>query len=355
MVGGALPSGTPCAARSRSRFTSRPPSCRSSTAAYSLVAAALALAGAAPLAERLGSRTSSLCAPLSACLARRRLERSRSAAWMQPRSHSSGGLARRRGVAVGCMARGDARLVSLRRLRCLRSGVGSRAALPPEAVFSLDIAGIGSLLEDLPVRVSALGALGPAYFCAAFVLSCCLLLPVTPLIISAGYLFGSFSGVAYATVAICAAASVTFLLSRTLLRQQVENSVAKDEQFRKINAAAECEGFKIILLLRLSPLLPFAATSYVLGLSGVSFAEYLLATLFGYFPWTVILVCSSTIAQTLFGADMGVPWYAYAIGLLLTAGLLWWAAKILGDAVDSAVDVGGETCALDNMLADDVT
>jgi len=200
------------------------------------------------------------------------------------------------------------------------------------------------MLDGVPERVAELGPLGPAYFIGAVVLACALLLPVTPLMVSAGYLFGFPLGVAVTLASVCASAAVNFLLARSLLREQARKLVEQDERLAMVGRAVEREGLRVICLLRLSPLLPFAASSYALGLTGVALADYLLATALGYAPWTVAFVLSSSLARDFFDAS---SWYTSLAGVALTAALLKLAADVVEAAIQDAAPEAAPASALE--------
>lgn len=63
-----------------------------------------------------------------------------------------------------------------------------------------------------------MGALGPVYFGAIYVLAEILIIPALPLSAAAGYLFGVAGGTAIVLASATIAAGVAFLLGRTFLR-----------------------------------------------------------------------------------------------------------------------------------------
>lgn len=208
----------------------------------------------------------------------------------------------------------------------------ARAALPE--VFTA----AKELLDQVPEDVKALGPWGPAYFFAVYVVAEVLALPATPLTLSAGYLFGLPMGVLITLGAGSVAACIGFLLSRTVLSPQIAAVAAENEMYQKVNKAVEREGFKIILLLRLSPLLPFSISNYLFGLSKVSFSDFFLATMLGFMPGTFAYVYLASSARELLSESGGTPWYVYALGLAATFVLLQQVAHVAKTTIDEAVE-----------------
>nr|WP_244635909.1 VTT domain-containing protein [Chthonobacter albigriseus] len=94
-----------------------------------------------------------------------------------------------------------------------------------------------------------------------------------------GALYGPVLGFAISAVALLTAASAAFLLSRTLLRPFAERLRERHAGMTDVTALLEAEGWRLVCLIRLSPVLPFAPTSYLLGLSRLSFRDYIVGTL----------------------------------------------------------------------------
>lgn len=68
-----------------------------------------------------------------------------------------------------------------------------------------------------------------------------------------------------------------------------------NSRFLAIDKAIGKEGFKIILLLRLSPIFPFALSNYFYGVTAVGFTEYMAGTMLGFFPGTLAYVYGGTV------------------------------------------------------------
>jgi uncharacterized membrane protein YdjX (TVP38/TMEM64 family) len=113
-------------------------------------------------------------------------------------------------------------------------------------------------------------------------------LPAALLGAAAGAIYGVGFGFSVAAVSTLLGAQIAFLASRTLLREWAERALAGRPRLRDLDEMIAGEGWRIVCLLRMSPVMPFSATSYALGASSVSARDYMIGTLaampalFGY-------------------------------------------------------------------------
>jgi len=214
-----------------------------------------------------------------------------------------------------------------------RGGSVGRQALPDANLA----AWFATQLAEMPDHVAEYGPYGPLYFMGMAAVAEALTFPVTPMMLTSGYIFGLPLGVSAMLVSMSCAASLHFMLSRTLLRPSIEKLVAENKKAQSINKAVEREGFKIMFLLRLEPLLPSSIANFAFGLSGTSYAEFLGATLLGYIPYTLALVSSATVLKGVFSEGVEYPWYVYAVGGSLYLGLLWLITDVASRAISEAI------------------
>ena len=144
-----------------------------------------------------------------------------------------------------------------------------------------------------------LGAWGPIFVALFYVVACLFLLPGSVLTIGAGFLFGVPVGLVSAWMGATLGACAAFLLGRTLARDWVARKVSGNPKFTAVDEAVAREGFKIVLLLRLSPVFPFNFLNYALGLTKVSFGKYGLASFIGMLPGGLMYVYLGSVARSL--------------------------------------------------------
>lgn len=164
-------------------------------------------------------------------------------------------------------------------------------------------------VESLIARVHGAGGLGVTAFAAAYVIAPLLLIPGSLLTLGAGFLYGRLWGTLLVSPASVLAAAIAFVLGRTVLRKRVEGRIASDPRLRAIDGAVAAKGFRVVLLLRLSPVVPFSLLNYALGATRVGFWSYVGASFLGMLPGTFLYVslgAAATSVAQLRGARAGL-------------------------------------------------
>lgn len=160
--------------------------------------------------------------------------------------------------------------------------------------------------------------------------------PALPLTLGSGYLFGVTTGTAVVSVASTAAAAAAFLIARYGLRDYISTYANRYPKFRVMDRAIGREGFKFVLLLRLSPLLPFAVSNYLYGLTSVQLPKYITASWLGMLPGTIAYVSAGAAVNALTDLSLhksAVNPVLVGIGLISTVAALVTIGRIAGDAV----------------------
>lgn len=134
--------------------------------------------------------------------------------------------------------------------------------------------------DRLVAFVAHAGLLGHAVAALAFTLVATTgLVPASLVGIAAGALYGTGVGLPLASACTLAGAALSFWLSRSVLRPAIAGYVDRRPRWRRFDAHLARDSWRLVGLLRVSPVMPFAATSFALGLSSIEFGPYLVGTL----------------------------------------------------------------------------
>jgi uncharacterized membrane protein YdjX (TVP38/TMEM64 family) len=104
------------------------------------------------------------------------------------------------------------------------------------------------------------------------------ILPASFVGIAAGALFGLGFGFGLAATSTIIGAVIAFALARSIFRPWVEILLHRRQALQALDTALGQDGWRCIVLLRLSPVMPFALTSYALGLTAITWRNYLLGS-----------------------------------------------------------------------------
>jgi uncharacterized membrane protein YdjX (TVP38/TMEM64 family) len=178
---------------------------------------------------------------------------------------------------------------------------------------------LGAWTKDLNEWIEHAGVWGAVIFAIVYTVATVLLLPASPLSIAAGLIFGLGWGVVLVAISATIGAAAAFLVARYLARHQVEKMVKQRPRFKAIDQAISEDGWKIVVLLRLSPLIPFNLQNYFYGLMNIRFWQYVPATFFGILPGVLLYVYIGATGKAVVGGAGGpVKWALLVAGLIAT-------------------------------------
>src|SRR5260370_24314593 len=186
-------------------------------------------------------------------------------------------------------------------------------------------------LRDWTVSVVAwvrsLGALGVAVYAIVYILAAVLLFPASLLTLAAGFLYGPLWGTLLVAPPRVVASPVAFLLGRWVARDWIKRRIEQSARFSAVDSAVGANGFKVVFLLRLSPIFPFTLLNYALGLTRVRLRDFVLASFLGMLPGTFLYVYLGSSVANLAALASG-----NATGVGMRQHVLFWgglAATIL--------------------------
>jgi uncharacterized membrane protein YdjX (TVP38/TMEM64 family) len=204
------------------------------------------------------------------------------------------------------------------------------------------------IFRDVLAWISGLGPLAPLMFILIYILACVLLLPGSILTLGAGVVFGVIKGSIAVSIGSTLGATAAFLVGRYLARGWVSKKIAGNNKFKAIDEAVAREGWKIVLLTRLSPVFPFNLLNYGFGLTKVTLKHYILASWIGMIPGTVMYVYIGSLAGDLATLGTGQrtrstgEWILYGIGLLATIAVTVFVTRIAKRALVARVPLEKE-------------
>ena len=229
--------------------------------------------------------------------------------------------------------------------------------MKPSSIFRIVtlavlIVSIGASLFLLPTQeylsqflawVQRIGPWGAVLLGAAYIPAALLFVPGSLLTLGAGFALGVGLGTVAVSIGSTLGASAAFLAGRTLARGFIEAKISHNPRFRAIDQAVKHEGFKIVLLTRLSPVFPFNLLNYAFGLTPVSLRDYFLASWLGMLPGTVMYVYLGSAAKNL--ADLAAgkveggtgQQVLFGVGLLATVAVTVAVTRVAKRALTAVV------------------
>lgn len=167
---------------------------------------------------------------------------------------------------------------------------------------------------------------GLVLFCAVTVTGSLLLVPVWIFALAAGAVFGFGWGLVAAMLGSWLGALAAFVLARHVLRRPLDRAARRNAAFKAIDSAVAKEGWKMVALLRMSPVVPAGVKSYFLGLTRVKLSQHAAASAAGMFPLILLKVYIGAVGRDALSEGGPLNWALLGAGVAATVG----AAILLG-------------------------
>lgn len=133
------------------------------------------------------------------------------------------------------------------------------------------------------------GGWGVIAYALVYIVATVILFPCALLTFAAGMAYG-YWGFPLVIVSSLIGACLAFFIGRKLLFERVTCFMERRPNILALRTALERDGWKLMLLFRINPVIPFTINNYFLGTLNVGFATYFWVTALGTLPGTTLYI-----------------------------------------------------------------
>lgn len=192
-------------------------------------------------------------------------------------------------------------------------------------------------LEQSWKWIDSLGPWGPLAFCGLYAAATAGMVPGSVLTLAAGAKWGPIEGLVYVIIGSNLGANLAFGIGRFAAQAWVARLVHAHPRFSAVEQAVAAEGWKIVALLRLSPVVPFNLLNYALSLTRIRWKDYATASFLGMLPATAMFVYLGSVVDAAVRPQGRTPleWALLAAGLAATVAVTWVVTRAARGALQS--------------------
>ena len=143
-------------------------------------------------------------------------------------------------------------------------------------------------IENVQDTIKSLGILAPVLFIAVYAVSPMFFVPIIPLSITGGILFGPILGTVYSVIGATIGGCLAFLAGRYLMKDFIDKKLSFKNTFMK--QRSESDGWRFVIIARITPIFPFGAQNYLFGVTNISLRTFFWASFIGLLPGTFAYV-----------------------------------------------------------------
>ena len=205
------------------------------------------------------------------------------------------------------------------RLRLVAAGALGASLLAGVALGTADRTSVVEAVKALVAGAQAAGVSGwLAFVCVQTAVAVVGIVPASVIGIAAGAIYGLWVGFLLAAASLLLGAGLAFWLSRSVLSRLIATWSRGASHLAALHEVFAGRGWRFVCLVRLSPLMPFAATSYALALLPITLRAYCVGTL-AALPSLFGCVLTGHFATATIDAWHG-DWSAKMVLLIVGAG-----------------------------------
>lgn len=145
-------------------------------------------------------------------------------------------------------------------------------------------------IRGLHKWINRFGTIGPVIYISLIAFAAVFFIPSLPLAIIGGIMYGPVLGTLYVSLGSTLGASVAFLISRYAARSLIEQIFKNNPILHRIDKGVQEKGWKMLILTRFVPVIPFHVQNYIYGLTKIDFFTYIILTWLCLLPGVVIYV-----------------------------------------------------------------
>ena len=202
--------------------------------------------------------------------------------------------------------------------------------------MSLDLLPIIDGMDALEDAIEHMNrAAGMLLFCVVAVAGSLLFVPAWIFPLVAGAVFGLGWGLVAALVSASLSAIAGFLIARYVLRAWFGRLARRSKTFKAVDHAVAKDAWKVVALVRMSPVLPSSLKSYFLGLTRVRLPDYVGASVAGMLPGVLLKVYVGSAGRNALSHGSALHWAIFAAGIVATIAL----TVIVGREVRSRLEL----------------
>lgn len=160
--------------------------------------------------------------------------------------------------------------------------------------------------------------------------------PAWTLIAGAGAAYGVGWGFVIASISSALAAAAGFLIARYVLRDRIEKIARRYKIFRALDAAVTKGDWRVVVLVRLSPVMPYMLSNYLFGVTRVRFWPYLLAGWIATVPGTLLYVMMGHGGRRVLSGSASMEpsqWIMLLLGIAASVVLVVYLGRLSREAL----------------------